>query len=155
MEVSVVILFLSSSAIYNMGPKTKQSWEKLNHMKRELKKRKTEFKLRKIQDASSSKELPVVVKKQLSTVSIAIPGSILDNAQSPELRTYLAGQIARAACIYQVDEVRYFSLFTLTVFSICFVILRHFLFLLNRLLYSMIWVMKKMRTQPPQKREKS
>ena len=27
------------------------------------------------------------------TVSIALPGSILDNAQSPELRTYLAGQV--------------------------------------------------------------
>jgi predicted SPOUT superfamily RNA methylase MTH1 len=26
-------------------------------------------------------------------VSIALPGSILDNAQSPELRTYLAGQV--------------------------------------------------------------
>lgn len=30
---------------------------------------------------------------QLYTVSIALPGSILDNAQSPELRTYLAGQV--------------------------------------------------------------
>lgn len=39
------------------------------------------------------------------TVSIAIPGSILDNAQSPELRTYLAGQIARAASIFNIDEV--------------------------------------------------
>jgi len=27
------------------------------------------------------------------TVSIAVPGSILDNAQSPELRTYLVGQV--------------------------------------------------------------
>lgn len=38
------------------------------------------------------------LKKNLSTVSLAIPASILDNAQSLELRTYLAGQIARAAC---------------------------------------------------------
>lgn len=38
------------------------------------------------------------LKGELSTISIAIPGSILDNAQSAELRTYLAGQIARAAC---------------------------------------------------------
>lgn len=28
-----------------------------------------------------------------ATLSIALPGSILDNAQSPELRTYLAGQV--------------------------------------------------------------
>lgn len=27
------------------------------------------------------------------TVTIALPGSILDNAQSPELKTYLAGQV--------------------------------------------------------------
>lgn len=44
-----------------------------------------------------------------STISIAIPGSILENAQSPELRSYLAGQIARAACIYQVDEIVVFD----------------------------------------------
>ena len=37
------------------------------------------------------------------TVSIALPGSILDNAQSPELRTYLAGQVARALVIFQVS----------------------------------------------------
>lgn len=41
----------------------------------------------------------------LSTISIAVPGSILENAQSPELRSYVAGQIARAACIFRVDEV--------------------------------------------------
>lgn len=42
---------------------------------------------------------------EVPTVSIAIPGSILDNAQSPELRAYLSGQIARSACIFQIDEV--------------------------------------------------
>ena len=30
------------------------------------------------------------------TVSIALPGSIIQNAQSRELRTYLAGQVGRA-----------------------------------------------------------
>ncbi|WAR18091.1 CI114-like protein [Mya arenaria] len=39
------------------------------------------------------------------TISIALPGSILDNAQSPELRTYLAGQIARAAVVFNIDEI--------------------------------------------------
>lgn len=47
--------------------------------------------------------------KPLSTISIAVPGSILDNAQSAELRTYLAGQIARAACIFKVDEIIVFD----------------------------------------------
>ncbi|XP_012253005.2 putative methyltransferase C9orf114 [Athalia rosae] len=48
-------------------------------------------------------------RNTVSTISIAVPGSILDNAQSSELRTYLAGQIARAACIYKIDEVIVFN----------------------------------------------
>eukprot|EP01138_Halocafeteria_seosinensis_P000650 gb/GECG01000666.1/.p1 GENE.gb/GECG01000666.1/~~gb/GECG01000666.1/.p1 ORF type:complete len:410 (+),score=49.29 gb/GECG01000666.1/:1-1230(+) len=43
------------------------------------------------------------------TVSIAVPGSIVANAQSQELRTYLVGQIARAAAIFQVDEIVVFD----------------------------------------------
>ncbi|XP_069102729.1 putative methyltransferase C9orf114 homolog isoform X1 [Argopecten irradians] len=52
------------------------------------------------------------VKERLGvqqTISIALPGSILDNAQSPELRTYLAGQIARSAVIFNVDEIVIFD----------------------------------------------
>uniref|UniRef100_A0A0N5ADZ2 Methyltransferase C9orf114 homolog n=1 Tax=Syphacia muris TaxID=451379 RepID=A0A0N5ADZ2_9BILA len=43
------------------------------------------------------------------SLSIAIPGSILNNAQSQELRVYLAGQIARAASISCVDEIVIFD----------------------------------------------
>ena len=43
------------------------------------------------------------------TVSIAVPGSIIDNAQNLELKTYLAGQIARAAAIFNVDEIVVFD----------------------------------------------
>jgi len=39
------------------------------------------------------------------TVSVAIPGSVIEIAQSAELRTYLAGEIARAVTIFEVDEV--------------------------------------------------
>ncbi|XP_053666824.1 putative methyltransferase C9orf114 [Anopheles marshallii] len=53
--------------------------------------------------------IPVGEAEHVSTISIAVPGSIMDNAQSPELRTYLAGQIARAACIFQIDEVIVFD----------------------------------------------
>lgn len=63
-------------------------------------------------DKAASTEIEVAKiaeKDQVSTLSIAVPGSILDNAQSQELRTYLAGQIARAACIFQVDEVVVFD----------------------------------------------
>lgn len=45
------------------------------------------------------------VKGRSYTVSIAIPGSILDNQENPELRAYLAGQIARAAAVFNVDEI--------------------------------------------------
>uniref|UniRef100_A0A3P8W8K6 28S rRNA (uridine-N(3))-methyltransferase n=2 Tax=Cynoglossus semilaevis TaxID=244447 RepID=A0A3P8W8K6_CYNSE len=43
------------------------------------------------------------------TVSVALPGSVLDNAQSAELRTYLAGQIARACVVFCVDEIIVFD----------------------------------------------
>ncbi|CAF97123.1 unnamed protein product [Tetraodon nigroviridis] len=43
------------------------------------------------------------------TVSVAVPGSVLDNAQSPELRSYLAGQIARACVVFCVDEIVVFD----------------------------------------------
>nr|XP_032832330.1 putative methyltransferase C9orf114 homolog isoform X2 [Petromyzon marinus] len=43
------------------------------------------------------------------TVSLALPGSILENAQSAELRSYLAGQVARALTIFAVDEVVVFD----------------------------------------------
>ncbi|KAL4119111.1 hypothetical protein QTP88_011967 [Uroleucon formosanum] len=64
-------------------------------------------------DTSKTIEISDKVKpskvRQLPTVTIAVPGSILDNAQSPEFRTYLAGQIARAACIYKIDEIVVFD----------------------------------------------
>ncbi|XP_042517186.1 putative methyltransferase C9orf114 [Macadamia integrifolia] len=47
--------------------------------------------------------------KEIPTVSIAVSGSIIDNAQSLELATRLAGQIARAATIFRVDEVIVFD----------------------------------------------
>ena len=39
------------------------------------------------------------------TLSILIPSSIVDNAQSKELRTYLIGEIARTLGIFKVSEV--------------------------------------------------
>ena len=39
------------------------------------------------------------------TLSVLIPSSIVDNAQSKELRTYLIGQIARTLGIFKVSEV--------------------------------------------------
>nr|XP_043619433.1 putative methyltransferase C9orf114 homolog [Erigeron canadensis] len=45
----------------------------------------------------------------IRSVSIALPGSIIDNTQSFELATRLAGQIARAATIFRIDEVVIFD----------------------------------------------
>ena len=43
------------------------------------------------------------------TLSIAVPGSVVSNCQTRELRTQLVGQIARAAAVYQVDEIVVFD----------------------------------------------
>ncbi|KAL9603583.1 MAG: hypothetical protein Q9219_001086 [cf. Caloplaca sp. 3 TL-2023] len=43
------------------------------------------------------------------TLSIALPGSIIENALTPELKTYLTGQIARALAVFCVDEVVIFD----------------------------------------------
>lgn len=40
-----------------------------------------------------------------STVSLALPSSLVRYAQSRELKTYLVGQIARACSIHEVDEI--------------------------------------------------
>ncbi|XP_027198299.2 28S rRNA (uridine-N(3))-methyltransferase isoform X1 [Dermatophagoides pteronyssinus] len=42
---------------------------------------------------------------RLWTVSIAVPSSIVDNAQSAELKSYLVGQIARSLVIFKIDEI--------------------------------------------------
>lgn len=97
----------------------KKSWREIHQERKEQRKMYKEQSLaRKVEKEKKRKE--VEQKKQqeheekknspiVSTISIAVPGSILENAQSPELRTYLAGQIARAACIFKVDEVVVFD----------------------------------------------
>uniref|UniRef100_A0A667Y4Y2 28S rRNA (uridine-N(3))-methyltransferase n=1 Tax=Myripristis murdjan TaxID=586833 RepID=A0A667Y4Y2_9TELE len=42
-------------------------------------------------------------------MSVTVICSVLDNAQSAELRTYLAGQIARACAVFCVDEIIVFD----------------------------------------------
>ncbi|GAB0096878.1 C9orf114 [Sergentomyia squamirostris] len=75
------------------------------------KKRKSTFKAamvkkkKKLVEKLAEEKEKQIINKKLSTMSIAVPGSILDNAHSLELKTYLAGQIARAACIYNIDEI--------------------------------------------------
>lgn len=96
-------------------PTAPKSWKKINQEKKEFKKKKQKEKLiKQLEQAKKLEELnqeKVEEEKILpvSTISIAVPGSILENAQSAELRSYLAGQIARAACIFKIDEVIVFD----------------------------------------------
>lgn len=53
--------------------------------------------------------VPCRNQPRTSTVSIAIPGSIVANCQTRELKTQISGQIARAATIYHVDEIIVFD----------------------------------------------
>jgi hypothetical protein len=61
------------------------------------------------QTSASSYTTSQNIKGRSYTLSIALPASILRNAQSKELRTYLAGQIGRAACIFNIDEIIVFN----------------------------------------------
>lgn len=97
---------------------TLQSWSEINKNRKEQKRKWKEEnltkKLEKQKRKKSTEELQNKEKqeqavKELPTISIAVPGSILETAQSPELRSYVAGQIARAACIFQIDEIVVFD----------------------------------------------
>ena len=58
---------------------------------------------------ASSNPISQSIRGRSYTLSIALPASILRNAQSSELRTYLAGQIGRAACVFNIDEIIVFD----------------------------------------------
>lgn len=83
--------------------------EEAQKLKREArKKRKAQEKVsREVAKKQQEKEQLAkerVNKGRVDTLSIALPGSILDNARTKELKIYLAGQLARAAVIFQADE---------------------------------------------------
>jgi len=42
-------------------------------------------------------------------ISVAVSGSVIDNAVTPQRKAYLAGQIARAISVFNIDEVIIFS----------------------------------------------
>lgn len=95
--------------------KIKKSWSEVNKQRKEERKKwkqknlKKKLKNQKIEQNQTQSVTDTDVTKnepqELSTISIAVPGSVLENAQSAELRTYLAGQIARACCIFKINEI--------------------------------------------------
>ncbi|KAG7238590.1 hypothetical protein INR49_030664 [Caranx melampygus] len=92
-------------------------WKKRKAEIKEAKKQRKEAKLLKELDKQKQQEAAERAKLEETqskkgrgyTVSVALPGSVLDNAQSTELRTYLAGQIARACVVFCVDEIVVFD----------------------------------------------
>ncbi|KAE8285262.1 putative methyltransferase C9orf114-like protein [Larimichthys crocea] len=92
-------------------------WKKRKAEVKEAQKQRNEAKLikqlekQKQQEAAEKAKLKQTQhrKGRAYTVSVALPGSVLDNAQSTELRTYLAGQIARACVVFCVDEIVVFD----------------------------------------------
>ncbi|XP_069604236.1 putative methyltransferase C9orf114 homolog isoform X1 [Ranitomeya imitator] len=99
----------------------KTDWRKYNAQRKELLKKWKESRLlkqlerkhvqkqRKAERVQQEEEEKGESHGRPYTVSVALPGSIMDNAQSLELRTYLAGQIARACAIFCVDEIVIFD----------------------------------------------
>ncbi|XP_051734233.1 putative methyltransferase C9orf114 homolog [Ctenopharyngodon idella] len=97
------------------------NWRKRKEQKKEEKRRRKEGKLIQQLEKQEQKQKKEEENKQqlqqkekeskgrVYTLSVALPGSVMDNAQSPELRTYLAGQIARACGVFCVDEVVIFD----------------------------------------------
>ena len=65
--------------------------------------------LQKHQFGKVMESVPCRNKPRTTTLSIALPGSVVSNCQTKELRTQLVGQIARAATIYHVDEIVVFD----------------------------------------------
>lgn len=95
------------------------NWRKWKEQKKQEKRQRKESKLiqqleKQKQKKEEGNEQQVQQEQKESkgrsyTLSVALPGSVMDNAQSPELRTYLAGQIARACGVFCVDEVVIFD----------------------------------------------
>ncbi|XP_008324033.1 putative methyltransferase C9orf114 homolog [Cynoglossus semilaevis] len=98
-------------------PEERTDWKKRKAEIKETSRKRKEAKL--IKQLEKQKQLEAAQRETAEkiqvkngrpyTVSVALPGSVLDNAQSAELRTYLAGQIARACVVFCVDEIIVFD----------------------------------------------
>ncbi|XP_051961451.1 putative methyltransferase C9orf114 homolog [Xyrauchen texanus] len=103
----------------NKAGEEKVDWRKWKAKKKEEKRRRKESRLiqqlekqKQKKEEENQQQIPQEQKESKGrayTLSVALPGSVMDNAQSPELRTYLAGQIARACAVFCVDEVVIFD----------------------------------------------
>ncbi|CAF1159237.1 unnamed protein product [Didymodactylos carnosus] len=100
-------------------PKKPSEWRRYKEQKKEWRNQRLEKKLSKLLENEQSESLDITVTQdkidiekidgRQFTISIALPSSIMRNAQSSELRTYLAGQIGRACCVFNIDEIIIFN----------------------------------------------
>ena len=95
----------SESESDSKSSSTKKKSEKKNENNKNKEKKESPQKSNK--KIKKEKEHPEFTKstKINYTLSVLIPSSIVDNAQSKELRTYLIGEIARTLGIFKVSEV--------------------------------------------------
>ena len=95
----------SESESDSKSSSTKKKSEKKNENNKNKEKKESPPKSNK--KIKKEKEHPEFTKstKINYTLSVLIPSSIVDNAQSKELRTYLIGEIARTLGIFKVSEV--------------------------------------------------
>ena len=95
----------SESESDSKSSSTKKKPEKKNENNKNKEKKESPQKSNK--KIKKEKEHPEFTKstKINYTLSVLIPSSIVDNAQSKELRTYLIGEIARTLGIFKVSEV--------------------------------------------------
>jgi len=84
-------------------------WKEKKMAKKQKREEKAKAEVEEAQKAKQEEEKRTDVEGRKWTLSVAVAGSIMENAQSAELRSYLAGQVARACCIFNVDEVVVFD----------------------------------------------
>ena len=84
--------------------KDKNNQQPPHSKKRETKEKKIQYRFGQVMD-----RVPCRNKPRFSTLTIALPGSVLSNCQTRELKTQMVGQIARACTIYHVDEIVVFD----------------------------------------------
>ena len=83
-----------------------------NHERPPYKKRKTDFANH--ENDSDEKKYDVLTRIKCHkprdwTVSVALAGSVMETAKTPQLQTYLASQLARIISIFSIDEMIIFS----------------------------------------------
>ncbi|KAL7078573.1 hypothetical protein ACQ4LE_002165 [Meloidogyne hapla] len=91
------------------GPQGNVNWRFLHKKKQKEKEEKT---IEELEQKIQIKEQPTIRRANQKTwysLNVALPGSILNNVQTKELRAYITGELARSFAIFCVDEIIIFD----------------------------------------------